>query len=82
MKLSSFNRVNTNPRTEYTVFDAADHVIDSFKVDYLDENGKTFEKLDTLLNQITKREKYSKATVEFVYVNPVSGRLSVTLVVK
>lgn len=70
MKLKTFEKVNVNIKTEYTVFHG-DEPIDSFVVDYL---GQTKEEIQKL-----KYYEEAGAKVRFVSVNTVTGNLSVTV---
>ena len=70
MKLKTFEKVNVNTRTEYTVFHD-DDPFDSFTVDYLSKD----------YDAILRRMRYEKAgaVVRFVCVNSATGNLSVTV---
>ena len=80
MKLKTFEHVNTSSRTEYVVFDQNNNFIESFYVDYLNENGEIDKDFD-LNESILKREKYKNANVVYVSVNLSSKRLRVSLTI-
>lgn len=76
MTLKQFEKVNCEVRNEYIVFDDAGEYIETFKVNYVDDD------IDKTNRAILRRFMYDNATVKHVSVNTATHFLSVTIIKK
>lgn len=70
MLLKSFDKLNTEVKTQYIIFEN-DEYVEDFIVDYLAEDSKMLLKLMALEDQ--------KATVRHIHINHTTGLLEVSV---